>query len=330
MTFLSVLFYFVIFYVAITTALFAAAHFTAPQGSQSTATRRSSQPHQAFSFWARILASVAALCACATYGCIASICVRVAGYGGLSQWITARSFKYSMWLVTGVWFDIINEGQAWAFSGRGEGGKEGTEGGQWLKTRPAVFMGNHQTELDVLMLGTMFPPYCSVTAKKSLQWVPFLGQFSMWTWPLYIYMRMMLIYPLTVALSRTVFIDRGNRKGAISAFEGAAKEMRDTRQSVYIFPEGTRSYATEPMLLPFKKGGFHLAVQAQVPIVPVVAANYSRVLSFKQKIFRSGRIPMKVLEPIETKGLTNADVDDLSARVREAMLKEIRAISKVE
>lgn len=67
-----------------------------------------------------------------------------------------------MLLFTGVWFDIRQE-----------------DGGDWLnETRPAVFVGNHQTELDVLFLGHMFPKYCSVTAKKSLRLVPFLGWFS--------------------------------------------------------------------------------------------------------------------------------------------------------
>lgn len=176
MTFLSGLAYALLAYVLIITSLFTAAHFTKPPNSRPTATKVH-QPHEALSFWARIGASVATLIACATYGALASVALRIAGYGGLSQWTTARSFKYSMWLVTGVWFDIVNEGQGWAF-GPGQGGKEGTEGGEWLKIRPAVFMGNHQTELDILALGTMFPKYCSVTAKKSLKWVPFLGQFS--------------------------------------------------------------------------------------------------------------------------------------------------------
>lgn len=131
-------------------------------------------------------------------------------------------------------------------------------------------------------------------------------------------------------MSKTVFIDRGNRKSAVSAFDGAVKTMKSDKQSVYIFPEGTRSYATEPTLLPFKKGAFHLAIQAQVPIVPVVVANYSNVLNFKRKIFRSGRVPVKVLGPFETMGLKAEDVEGLMSKVREVMLKEIIAISKQE
>lgn len=74
---------------------------------------------------------------------------------------------------------------------------------------------------------------------------------------------------------------------------GASEEMKRDRQSVYMFPEGTRSYAKEPMLLPFKKGAFHLAVQAGVPIVPVVAANYSNILYVQGRKFVAGEIPIK-------------------------------------
>lgn len=205
-------------------------------------------------FVARCLASYASLLLCATYGVIASIVLRLVGYGRVSQWATARSFKWVMRFTTGVQFDIV-------------------EGKEHLTTRPAVFIGNHQSELDVLMLGYIFPPYCSVTAKKSLRNIPFLGWF--------------------MALSRTVFIDRANRETAVKAFDSAAEEMRTQRQSVFIFAEGTRSYSDNPELLPFKKGAFHLAVKAGVPVVPVVTENYSHVLSPRNMRFEAGTIKIK-------------------------------------
>lgn len=180
---------------------------------------------------------------------------RIVGFGRSSQWATARCFKYMMWLTTGVSF-IVDDPEDWLNA-----------------TRPAVFIGNHQTELDVAMLGAIFPKHCSVTAKVSLKSTPILGWF--------------------MALSYSVFIDRANSTSARSAMTGAAEEMRRERQSVYMFPEGTRSYSKEPMLLPFKKGAFHLAVQAGVPIVPVVVANYSDILYVKDKKFVSGTIPIK-------------------------------------
>lgn len=205
-------------------------------------------------FFARCLASYACLIFCATYGVIASLVLRLAGRAQVSQWAVARAFKWTMLLTTGTYFDIIS-------------------GQEHLSTRPAVFLGNHQTELDVLLLGAIFPPYCSVTAKKSLSRIPFLGWF--------------------MTLSGTVFIDRANRATALKAFDGAAEQMREGRQSVFIFPEGTRSYSEEPCLLPFKKGAFHLAVKAGVDIVPIVAENYSHVLNVKKLRFTGGGIRVK-------------------------------------
>ncbi|KAK0659406.1 putative 1-acyl-sn-glycerol-3-phosphate acyltransferase [Lasiodiplodia hormozganensis] len=243
------------------------------------------------SFVARAIASVSSLLVAACYGVVSSVVLRATGYGGLSQWTTARAFKWIMWFSTGVSFAVI-------------------EGDEYLLERPAVFVGNHQTELDVLMLGCIFPKYCSVTAKKSLKYTPFLGWF--------------------MTLSKSVFIDRGNSKTARAAFDGAANFMKNEKQSVYIFPEGTRSYADGPELLPFKKGAFHLAVQAQVPIVPIVVANYSNVLSLKKKIFNSGVVPVKVLPPIPTKGLTAADVDRLTTETRESMLRTLQELAHSE
>lgn len=206
-------------------------------------------------FVARVLAAYITLIACALYGVVASIALTIVGKQQIAQWTVARAFHYSMQLTTGVEFVIDDPDNV------------------LNTTRPAVFIGNHQTELDVLMLGAIFPKYCSVTAKAQLKNVPFLGWF--------------------MSLSGTIFIDRKNSKDARSAMDGAATEIKTKRQSVYMFPEGTRSYTKEPTLLPFKKGAFHLAVQSGVPIVPVVVANYSHVLYIKGLVFNSGKIPIK-------------------------------------
>ena len=79
-----------------------------------------------FTFAARSIASVFGMILCACYGVIASIVLRLAGYGGLSQWTTARAFKWTMWCLVGVTFEVVDE--------KG-----------YLETRPAVFVGNHQT-----------------------------------------------------------------------------------------------------------------------------------------------------------------------------------------
>ncbi|KAL9137304.1 MAG: hypothetical protein Q9175_001485 [Cornicularia normoerica] len=261
------------FYFGLTTTFFTLSFFSVPTAS----------------FYARLLASYGCLILCAIYGVFASLALRLFGKHRISQWTVARAFRYTMALTTGIHFEIVS-------------GKE------YLSTRPCVLIGNHQSELDVLLLGTIFPPYCSVTAKRSLRLVPFLGWF--------------------MALSGTVFIDRSNSASAHAAFDKAAAEMRKERQSVFIFPEGTRSYAEGPEMGTFKKGAFHLAVKAEVDIVPVVAGNYWGVLSAKDKRFRAGSIPVKVLPPISTAHLTAADVEELARTTREKMLTELVALTK--
>ena len=287
------------FYLGLTTTFFTLSYFSVPTAS----------------FYARLLASYGCLVLCATYGVFASLVLRLFGKHRISQWATARAFHYTMALATGIHFEIV-------------------DGKEYLDTRPCVLIGNHQSELDVLLLGTIFPPHCSVTAKRSLRLVPFLGWF--------------------MTLSGTVFIDRSNSASAHAAFDKAAAEMRKERQSVFIFPEGTRSYAEGPELGTFKKGAFHLAVKAGVDIVPVVAGNYSGVLSAREKRFRAGTIPVKgecctchdtwyrtkeriasltyplttVLPPIPTSHLTASDVETLTRTKRENMLKELITLTE--
>lgn len=213
-------------------------------------------------FVARVLAAYITLLACTVFGALVSAVLTLVGRQQISQWAVARSFKYAMRCTTGVVFTVDDPR------------------GVLATTRPAVFVANHQTELDVLMLGAMFPKYCSITAKSDLKHLPFLGWF--------------------MRLSGSIFIDRKNSKDAREAMQGAASEIRAKRQSVYIFPEGTRSYTKEPALLPFKKGAFHLAVQAGVPIVPCVVANYSHVLYLKDMVFKSGSIPIKGKPPLRS------------------------------
>jgi lysophosphatidate acyltransferase len=116
-----------------------------------------------------------------------------------------------------------------------------------------------------------------------------------------------------VSLSGAVFVNRASKKDAFKTFEYVGQRMRrdkvspsfrtfsvtalpDTRLrpqlSLWIFPEGTRSKLPVPDLLPFKMGAFHLALQAKVPIVPVVCENYYRLYDSKTR-FESGTIRLK-------------------------------------
>jgi len=182
------------------------------------------------------------------------------------------------------------------------------EGEEYLKTRPAVIVGNHQSMLDVLYLARMFPPKTSIMAKRELQWTP-LGPW--------------------MHMSGAIFIDRGNSTKAQKSLEAAGEEMKRKGISLVMYPEGTRHNEEVPTLLPFKKGAFHLAVQADLPVIPVVCENYWRL--YHKGVFGTGVIKVRVLPPIRTTGLTVTDVADLATRTREQMLATLCDISvKVE
>lgn len=123
-----------------------------------------------------------------------------------------------------------------------------------------------------------------------------------------------------MTLSGSVFINRVNRNDALKAFGEAIERVKRERQSVFIFPEGTRSYYLQPGLLPFKKGAFHFAVQAGIPLIPFVASNYSKIFSFKTRTFESGTIEIELLPPIDTSKMTAENVNGLVESVQNDML----------
>ncbi|KAF8645518.1 hypothetical protein AX16_007802 [Volvariella volvacea WC 439] len=163
--------------------------------------------------------------------------------------------------------------------------------------QPAVLMANHQSMLDILVVGKLMPKRTSIMAKQSLQFSP-LGPF--------------------MTLSGAIFVNRANNTSAVRSLAAAAQKMKSLRLSLWMFPEGTRRLSPQPDVLPLKKGGFHLAVQAGIPIVPIVTENYWRI--YRPGWFDKGTLRVRVLPPIPTAGLTAADIPDLANRVRDAML----------
>ncbi|KAK5901204.1 hypothetical protein CgunFtcFv8_026099 [Champsocephalus gunnari] len=101
--------------------------------------------------------------------------------------------------------------------------------------------------------------------------------------------------------------------------------MLDDQIRLWVFPEGTRNQTGN--LLPFKKGAFHLAVQAQVPIIPIVFSSYSSFYLRKQKQFNSGTITIKILPKIETKGLASDDIPSLMDKSFHLMNSSFLSIS---
>ncbi len=174
--------------------------------------------------------------------------------------------------------------------------------------RPCVFVCNHQSNIDILTMCRVYPKNAVLIGKKELFWVPVFGQF---------------FYG-----SGHILLNRQNRAQSVEALQWVANEIHKRSVSVWIFPEGHRNRGAEKML-DFKKGAFRIAIQAQVPIVPIVHQHLSRYFDPSKKLIGSQKIYMKVLEPIQTKGLTAKDTDSLMTLVRqkmEAAMAEINAM----
>ncbi|WFD43114.1 1-acylglycerol-3-phosphate O-acyltransferase [Malassezia psittaci] len=177
------------------------------------------------------------------------------------------------------------------------------EGEQYLSQRPSILMGNHQSFLDILYLGVIMPQHSVIMAKKELRWAPILGQFMM--------------------LGGSVFIDRKSRESAVRTMKEAGQTMRKNDLALFAFPEGTRSHSDKPVLLPFKKGIFHLAIETQLPITPIVCENYHHLYDSKSR-FEGGEIRVAVLPPVSTQGLTMKDTDALIKQVYDMMLARLK------
>jgi putative phosphoserine phosphatase/1-acylglycerol-3-phosphate O-acyltransferase len=116
-----------------------------------------------------------------------------------------------------------------------------------------------------------------------------------------------------------VLIDRRNTEKAIEAMMPLVDAMRVEGKSVCLSPEGTRSITDK--LAPFKKGAFHLAMQAGVPIVPIVIHNSNDVQPKGDLLFHPGTVNVEVLPPIDTSSWSAESIDRHVADVRAIYLQ---------
>jgi 1-acyl-sn-glycerol-3-phosphate acyltransferase len=160
---------------------------------------------------------------------------------------------------------------------------------------PCVYIMNHQSALDILSNAEIYPKNCIVIVKRALTQIPFFG----WI----------------VALGDNIFLERENKTKSLQQMGEARKKMLEKNLSVWIFPEGTRRKTGA--IHPFKRGAFHLAIQAQTPIVPAVVSSYHNTLNFGR--WNSGTVIVEVLPPIPTTGKTAAELDELIAECHAKM-----------
>jgi len=161
--------------------------------------------------------------------------------------------------------------------------------------KPVIFMSNHVSTFDIQALFAAIPGPVRMLAKRELSRVPILG-WSMW-------------------MAGFIFIDRAKRSEAMSSLAKAGAAVR-AGKSIVIFPEGTRGDGQS--LLPFKRGGFQLALEAGVPVVPVGIAGTEIVLPSHVLRPRPGRVVVRFGDPIEI-GTDSADARALMARTAAAI-----------
>lgn len=174
--------------------------------------------------------------------------------------------------------------------------------GNVLTDRPQIFMANHQSGFDILIVRAFLPGQMRWIAKKELFKIPVFG----------------------AALRRTgaVEIDRQNRTKAIISLEDAARQIREGK-SVMTFPEGTRS--RNGQVKKFKKGVFYLALAAGVPIVPISIVGSGEIMPKRSLRIQPGRIKMIIGKPVEVSNYSKENIDELITTVRDTIVSNYNA-----
>lgn len=162
--------------------------------------------------------------------------------------------------------------------------------------RSYIYMCNHQSNFDIPVLFSALPVQFRWLAKAELFRIPIFGS--------------------SMRGAGYISIDRSNRKSAFQSLTQAAGMIRNGT-SVMIFPEGTRS--SDGQLLPFKKGGFVLAVDAGVPIIPIKICGTHEVMPKDRLWVHHRRVTIEVGLPVQTSGYTRKTINELIDQVRDAM-----------
>lgn len=171
-------------------------------------------------------------------------------------------------------------------------------------TKPAVVVGNHQHNMDILVAGEVFSYRVISLGKREIGFIPFFGQIF---W-----------------LSGNILITRGNKESAMKTMKSIEDYVRAQKLGIVIFPEGHRNQKEE--LLPFKKGAFYTAVNCQIPIVPFCVSQYARHMNLNN--WKSGKIYINILPAIPTEGLTEKDIPELMDKVRKSLVEGIKEVNK--
>lgn len=161
------------------------------------------------------------------------------------------------------------------------------------KQKVAVYASNHTSYMDTPVIFASLPFQFRILAKKSLWSWPFIG----W-W---------------LQRSGQMPIDTENPHATLSSLGGGVKALRGG-MPLFVFPEGGRT--TEGQLQPFLSGAAYIAIRAQVPLVPLALSGVYDLLPIHTHHFFPSRLTLQVGEPIDTKGMTVRQIEELTERLR--------------
>jgi 1-acyl-sn-glycerol-3-phosphate acyltransferase len=168
------------------------------------------------------------------------------------------------------------------------------------KNRAVVFCSNHESNVDPPVLFQALHKRLHVLFKAELTKLPVLGA--------------------VMVAGGFVPVERDRREASMASIERAAESIREGN-SFLIFPEGTRSKTAE--MLPFKKGGFIMAIKAQAPIIPIAVSGGRTAMRKGSWIVRPVMVDVKIGDPVETAGLSLDQRDELIEVVR-TRIEELR------
>ena len=167
--------------------------------------------------------------------------------------------------------------------------------------RPAVFIFNHQSNVDLVVVSRLLRRDIVGVGKREIRDIPIVGR--------------------VLESAGIVLIDRKDTKRAIETMTPLVDAMRVEGKSVALSPEGTRSLT--PKLAPFKKGAFHLAMQAGVPIVPIVIHNSGDVQPKGDFLYHPGTVHVDVLPPVDTSAWSVETLEEHVAEMRQKYLEAL-------
>jgi len=170
--------------------------------------------------------------------------------------------------------------------------------------KPHIFMANHSSDFDILIVLAHIPGQFRWIAKKELFKIPVFGT--------------------AMRNAGYIEIDRQNHEKALKSLDEAARKIREGK-SVVTFPEGTRS--KDGTVKPFKQGMFHLAIESGVPIIPISIIGAKEIMPKRSLNVKPGRITMVIDRPVDVSAYTKETRGELIERVRNIIIGNVERFS---